>query len=83
MKYLQIISKEDGSALSAKLKQIQEFFATSELRFTPMRKCIQLWGIMAQGKLKAKIQLPKGAKQKGGHQKKHLGPKKGGKILWI
>ena len=36
---------------------------------------------MAQGKLKAKVQLPKGAKQKGGNQKKRQGPKKGGNLL--
>ena len=38
---------------------------------------------MAQGKLKAKVQLPKGAKQKGGHQKKHQGRKRGGKVSLI
>ena len=36
---------------------------------------------MAQGKLKTKVQLPKGAKQKGSHQKKPLGLKKGGESL--
>ncbi len=36
---------------------------------------------MAQGKLKKKVQLPKGAKQKGSHQKKQLGPKKGREYL--
>ena len=36
---------------------------------------------MAQGKLRAKVQLPKGAKQKGGNQKKRQGPKKGGNLL--
>ena len=35
---------------------------------------------MAQGKLKAKVQLPKGAKQKGGNQKKRQGPRKGGTL---
>ena len=36
---------------------------------------------MAQGNMKQKVKLPKGAKQKSKHQKKVLGPKKGGKLV--
>merc|ERR1711976_651348 len=36
---------------------------------------------MAQGKMKTKTKLPSGAKQKAKHQKKQLGPKKGGRTI--